>query len=154
MPLIVPATASFSSIRVQLIVIVYTALFPVPVTETTTVPRVISKKSPFIGYLYPFICQKNGFYPAYVINDHYARLELTYLTFMLREIKDVGFENFGSCEYYTFRENLKSNFLQSANVSQNIDPNTLRTKTLIKLLVKRFTPKPLLRLYGKIRRKK
>lgn len=57
--------------------------------------------------IYPFISQSEGYYPAWVLVDSFARIELTNLYYMLRQINLAYFEKCGPSPHYGMVTNLK-----------------------------------------------
>lgn len=56
-----------------------------------------------IERVYPLVIQSEGFYPGWVMSDKLARIEITNLNYMLREINVALFEN-GKYHYKPFQE--------------------------------------------------
>lgn len=48
-----------------------------------------------IERLYPFVAQQNGYYSAWVLSDKYAKMEITNLYKMFRDVNQTLFWNFG-----------------------------------------------------------
>jgi rhamnosyltransferase len=53
-----------------------------------------------IERLYPFIVQDAGYYPAWLLSDRYAAIEITNLYFMLREMNKAAFQIYGTNTSY------------------------------------------------------
>lgn len=52
-----------------------------------------------IERIYPFVVQHEGYYPAWVMADSFARIELTNWKFINRELEKAVFEQVGYCDF-------------------------------------------------------
>ena len=50
--------------------------------------------------VYPFVAQSEGYYPAWLMSDAFARIEVTNLSYMLRELNKVAFAIYGKNSHY------------------------------------------------------
>jgi rhamnosyltransferase len=53
-----------------------------------------------IERIHPFVAQQAGYYSAYIMSDHYARIEDTNLYYMLRKLNKTLFNIYGLNSYY------------------------------------------------------
>ena len=92
-----------------------------------------------IERLYGFVTQSKGFYPAWVMSDKFARIEITNLHFMLREYSVAVYNTTGQHQsnYYIANNNLMDG---------------LSFKKMFKYKVKQHIPKPLWKLLRNIYR--
>lgn len=89
--------------------------------------------------IYAFVVQSQGFYPAWVMTDRFARVELTNLHFMLREINLCLFPH-----YYT------TNLLDMTEKMKKYMKFKWSGRKSFKLAMKRITPKPIWTVLKKI----
>lgn len=101
-----------------------------------------------IERIYPFVVQEEGFYPAWVMVDTFAKIEVTNLNFMLRELNKMAFQMYGFNSHYGLVSTMKYTFNQ--NEKSNISPVDVALKKLIKEKLKRKIPKPIWNLLKKI----
>jgi rhamnosyltransferase len=78
--------------------------------------------------LYPFVAQDEGYYTGWVMSDYFARMELTNLHYMLRDIHTKFF-----CHYDIYNRQDMLNI-----IGQQYDQLSL--KAMIKLLIKKKLP--------------
>lgn len=83
-----------------------------------------------IERIYPFVVQEEGFYPAWVMVDTFAKIEVTNLNFMLRELNGVAFKMYGFNSHYGLISTMKY------DIMQNQENNTAQTDAIIKKLLK------------------
>jgi len=92
-----------------------------------------------IERIYAFIPQHEGYYPAWVMSDDFARIEITNLNYMLREINGELFHKYQTTCVFDMREKIKNNF--EFRWSREVG---------IKGLVKKYAPKPLWNFMKKV----
>lgn len=63
-----------------------------------------------IERIYPFVVQHEGYYPAWVLSDKFARIEITNLHFMLREINKDLLGKYFTTNLLDMTEKMKTNF--------------------------------------------
>lgn len=63
-----------------------------------------------IERIYPFVVQHEGYYPAWVLSDKFARIEITNLHFMLREINKDLLGKYFTTNLLDMTEKMKNNF--------------------------------------------
>ncbi|MDT0126583.1 rhamnan synthesis F family protein [Paenibacillus sp. RRE4] len=80
-----------------------------------------------IERIYPYISQQEGYFPAWVMADTFARIETTNLYYMLRQINRAYFSKFGPTAHYE----MVSNINKSVKVSR---------KYQTKQILKRYLP--------------
>ncbi|MCP1137543.1 rhamnan synthesis F family protein [Paenibacillus polysaccharolyticus] len=80
-----------------------------------------------IERIYPYISQQEGYFPAWVMVDTFARIETTNLYYMLRQINRAYFSKFGPTAHYE----MVSNIIKSVKVSR---------KYQTKQILKRYLP--------------
>ena len=68
-----------------------------------------------IERLYPYAVQQEGYYPAIVMSDYYAGIELTNLDYYVRSFNNVIADIFGYGHHFTLLERLKDLKTASAN---------------------------------------
>ncbi|GIO35110.1 LPS biosynthesis protein [Paenibacillus albilobatus] len=66
-----------------------------------------------IERIYPFVSQHEGYYPATVMVDTFARIEVTNLYYMLRQINIQYFNKCGAGPHYAVVSNLHRNLIAS-----------------------------------------
>lgn len=62
-----------------------------------------------IERIYPYVVQNEGYYTGWVLADSFARIELTNLNFMLRELNVAYFSKCGPTIHYSMLVNFKHN---------------------------------------------
>lgn len=82
-----------------------------------------------IERIYPIVSQHEGYYPAWVLADSFARIELTNVNYMLSEINKQYFSKYGPTYHPFLVMNLHNNFL--INVSW---------KDRLKIKLKKYLP--------------
>lgn len=92
---------------------------------------------------YGIVCQYEGYYPAWVMSDDYARIEITNLNFMLRELNTVLLNKYFTTNLLDMTEKMK------AHMDFNWDMKTILKKKVKKIL-KKILPKPIFKLARKI----
>lgn len=73
-----------------------------------------------IERVYGFVVQHEGYYPAWVMNDKFASIELTNIHFMLREINSPLLSKYYTTNLLDMTEKLKSNFKVSWDSSMGL----------------------------------
>ncbi|SEC12784.1 rhamnosyltransferase [Paenibacillus sp. GP183] len=86
-----------------------------------------------IERIYPYVAQHEGYYPAWVLSDSFAKIEITNLYYMLREINVQYFNKYGPTYHYHMVQNLQSNFLLDVS-----------WKDQIKVKLKKYLPRPVI----------
>ena len=82
--------------------------------------------------VYPFVVQQEGYYPAVVMADEYARIELTNLNYYARTYNRILIEN-GICNYgFKMREEL-SEALENTNLNFMISDRDYEKKLQMQL---------------------
>jgi len=83
-----------------------------------------------IERLYPFIVQHEGYYPGWLMVDTFARIEITNLYYMLKELNSVAFSIYG---INTHRDLLKK-------MKADHEKNNKSIKKYIKAVLKKILP--------------
>lgn len=101
-----------------------------------------------IERIYPFVVQEEGFYPAWLMVDSFAKIEITNLNFMLRELNDIAFKIYGFNSHFGLISTMKYSLMkESAN-------NALATDIIIrrqlKEKIKRKIPIPIWNMLKRI----
>lgn len=92
-----------------------------------------------IERIYPFVVQHEGYYPAWVMVDSFAQIEITNLYFMLRELNRVAFRLYGCNTHSNLVSTMKYSLMQNQdNGTMQID---IMLKHLLKEKIKRKVPK-------------
>jgi rhamnosyltransferase len=91
-----------------------------------------------IERIYPFVAQHEGYYPAWVLNDTFARIETTNLYYMLREINSQYFTKIGPATHYGVVTNLHNSIRPS-------------NKERFKMLLRKYLPRWLKRILKKLK---
>ncbi|GIP08707.1 MAG: rhamnan synthesis F family protein [Paenibacillus macerans] len=86
-----------------------------------------------IERIYPFVAQHEGYYSGWVLADTFARIEITNLYYMLREINNIYFDKCGPTIHYTMVQNLRKNMIIKLSFVQKI-----------KVKMKKTLPKPVI----------
>lgn len=92
-----------------------------------------------IERIYGIVVQHEGYYPAWVMSDNFARIEVTNLNYMLREINKTIFAKYYTLSLIDMTEKIKHNF--SFCWSREVGT---------KGLIKKYTPKPLWNFMKKV----
>ncbi|MEI2283285.1 rhamnan synthesis F family protein [Paenibacillus polysaccharolyticus] len=92
-----------------------------------------------IERIYPYISQQEGYFPAWVMADTFARIETTNLYYMLRQINRAYFSKFGPTAHYE----MVSNINKSVKVSR---------KYQTKQILKRYLPPVAIDVLKKVRK--
>ena len=92
-----------------------------------------------IERIYPFVAQHEGYYPAWLLADTFARIEITNLNYMLREINTQFFTNCGPTYHYSMVSIMKH------NISYKVP-----AKARAKMFVKKVLPRPVFNLLKRI----
>lgn len=92
-----------------------------------------------IERIYPFVVQHHRFYPAWVLSDRFAKIELTNLNYMLRKINVAYFEKYGFTNHYGL----------VSSIEQNV---RLQSRTFLKLKEKlrKILPASVFNLFKKV----
>jgi rhamnosyltransferase len=104
-----------------------------------------------IERIYPFVVQHEGYYPAWLMVDTFARIEITNLYYMLSEINKFLFFIYGYNTHYGLLNAIKNKLNEDPQVI-NYSLNDL-FKKLLKEKIKKTLPKPLFNFLKKIYRK-
>ena len=72
-----------------------------PIADDATVLHAIER-------IYPFCVQEEGYYPAWVMVDSYARIELDNWNYMNRELNQAEFQKVGVKPYRELLEAIRS----------------------------------------------
>lgn len=94
-----------------------------------------------IERIYPFVAQSEGYYPGWVMADSFARVEVTNLYYMLREININYFNKCGPNAHYAIVSNLKHGKIFKATI-----------KSRIKIILKRYLPASTINTLKRIKR--
>lgn len=87
--------------------------------------------------IYPFVAQQAGYYPAWVMADTYAKLEVTNLNFMLSELNKKAFQIYGLNSHFGLL-----NTMQATIINGTAYTDTNRAfNFLLKEKIKRKTPR-------------
>lgn len=92
-----------------------------------------------IERIYGFVIQHEGYYPAWLMSDKFARIEFTNLHFMLRELNKQLFSKYFTSNLMDMTQKMQSNF--QFNWSREIG---------FKGLCKKYCPKPMWNILKKI----
>lgn len=111
-----------------------------------------------IERIYPFVVQEEGYYPAWVLAETFAKVEFTNMNFMLREINKVAFQEYGFNSHYGLISTMKYRLNHKNNSNEEYIDSDHILRMLIKNKIKRKTPKviwnPLKWMYKLFRGKK
>ncbi|AQR97835.1 rhamnan synthesis F family protein [Clostridium saccharoperbutylacetonicum] len=99
-----------------------------------------------IERVYPYVVQDEGFYPAWIMVDTFAKIEITNLSYMLRELNDVAFELYGNNSF----NGLVSTMRYALDQNQNEMQTDKIIRKFIKEKIKRKVPKFIWRVVKKI----
>lgn len=93
-----------------------------------------------IERIYPIVVQHEGYYSGWVLADTFARIEITNLYYMLREINTTYFEKCGPTIHYSMVTNMKRNmYIRLSSVQK------------IKMWMKRTLPRPIIDILKNIK---
>jgi Lipopolysaccharide biosynthesis protein len=92
-----------------------------------------------IERIYPFIAQQQGFYPAWVMCDTYAKIEITDLYYMLRKLNITSSKLYGDNSFNTLI-NTMENYITGLGNKKETDR---LFRYLIKEKLRRFIPHPI-----------
>lgn len=95
---------------------------------------------------YGIVCQYEGYYPAWVMNDEYVRIEITNLYFMVRELNSVLFKHYYTTNLLDMTEKMKNNMYFKWDIHTSM-------KYKVKAFIKAILPKPVFKVLRKIYRK-
>lgn len=105
-----------------------------------------------IERIYPYVVQHEGFYPAWLFSDNFAKIEITNLHYMLREMTIIGMNKYGFNNFHGLKTVFKSD-----NYKPKIDtyiPTNLKFKVFfmykLKLKLKQILPEFVLKVLKKI----
>lgn len=101
-----------------------------------------------IERIYPLVVQEEGFYPAWVMVDTFASIEITNLNYMLREVNNAAFNLYGSNSFNGLITAM--NMAIEGNKQNNTMESDILLRKLIKEKIKRKTPKSLWNFIKKI----
>ncbi len=101
--------------------------------------------------LYPFIAQDHGYYPAWLMVDHYARVEHTNLVYMLSRLNSHLFKVYGLNSYAGLLAMLEASKEQDCQMPVAMNQDIL-LRQLLKNKLKAFLPRPLFVLLIKFKR--
>lgn len=102
-----------------------------------------------IERIYPFVAQQEGYYPAWIMVDTFARLEVTNLYYMLSEINKRAFKIYGLNSHCGLINTMQCSI---DNKTANYQSNQIFRK-MLKEKIKRKAPKRLWLFIKKIYRK-
>lgn len=95
---------------------------------------------------YGIVCQYEGYYPAWVMNDEYVRIEITNLYFMVRELNSVLFKHYYTTNLLDMTEKMKNNMYFKWDIHTSM-------KYKVKAFIKAILPKPVFKAVRKVYRK-
>lgn len=104
-----------------------------------------------IERIYPFVVQQEGYYPAWVMADTFARIEVTNLYYMLRELTKASFSIYGSHAHAELVRSVKDRSVEPSEMDAR-EVNAI-FRRFLKEKIKRSVPKRLWLLGKKIYRK-
>lgn len=93
-----------------------------------------------IERIYAFVVQDAGFYPAWGMTDKFARIELTNLNFMLREINRKVFDKYFTTSLIGMTDKMQHNMY--FNIS-----NKKRISRSLKEGIRKYTPRPIWKVF-------
>ena len=102
-----------------------------------------------IERLYPFVVQHEGYYSAWVMVDTFARIEVTNLYYMLRELNKILFSVYGYNSFWGLINTIKKNTIEASDETLDSQFYVL-FKRFIKRKLKKTLPKPLFNLLKKV----
>lgn len=91
---------------------------------------------------YPFVAQSEGYYPAWGISDSFARIEITNLYFMIREMNKSTFQLYQPNTLYNLKQFMDNDFIENGN--------RLTFRQNFKTIMKKYTPKPIWNFLKKV----
>ncbi len=97
---------------------------------------------------YGLICQHEGYYPAWVMSDAFARIEITNLNFMVRELNSILLSHYFTTNLLDMTETMKDKMIFQWSASHNIK---LTIKKILKKIFPKKTHKSLRYMYNKVR---
>ncbi|MEK5240002.1 rhamnan synthesis F family protein [Paenibacillus sp. FSL L8-0470] len=77
--------------------------------------------------IYPIVAQHEGYYSGWVLADSFARIEITNLYYMIREINKVYFDKCGPTIHYSMVTNMKKNMVIKLSYLQKIKMKMKKT---------------------------
>lgn len=97
-----------------------------------------------IERIYPYVAQQEGYYPAWVMTDSFASIEVDNLFFSLRELNKVAFAIFGADSHHKLVSKM-----QAAYYANMLNPNLpeTRVKNKIKRIIPSFIWKGMTKVY-------
>ncbi|MNW47688.1 Rhamnan synthesis protein F [compost metagenome] len=96
-----------------------------------------------IERVYPYVAQYEGYYPAWVMSDKLARIEITNLNYMLREINLAVFEN--GMYRYRYLNDIVYGIRQSIGKQKSL-------RYSIKSLLKKYLPPKVINSLKRVKR--
>jgi lipopolysaccharide biosynthesis protein len=93
-----------------------------------------------IERIYSFVVQHEGYYPGWVFSDTFARIEITNLYYMLRQINIAYFDKVGPSIHYSMLSNLRKNIKIKSSYLQRI-----------KMKLKKDLPKPMFNMLKRLK---
>ncbi|WP_105177324.1 rhamnan synthesis F family protein [Clostridium cagae] len=98
--------------------------------------------------IYPLVVQEEGFYPAWLMVDTFARIEITNLNYMLREVNNAVFKLYGSNSFNGIISAM--NIAIAGNEKNNMMESDILLRKLLKEKIKRKIPKSIWNTIKKI----
>ena len=95
-----------------------------------------------IERVYAFVVQHEGYYPAWVMSDDFARIELTNLDFMLREVNLALFEKYYTDNVYDMVQAIRTKMILAPAITK---------KRRAKEFVKKVLPSPIFNFLKKVK---
>lgn len=95
---------------------------------------------------YGIVCQYEGYYPAWIMNDEFARIEITNLYFMVRELNSILFRNYFTTNLLDMTEKMRNNMYFKWDIQTSM-------KYKVKAFIKAILPKPVFKALRKVYRK-
>jgi rhamnosyltransferase len=99
-----------------------------------------------IERIYPFVTQQAGYYPAWILVDTFAKLEVTNLNFMLGELNKKLFQIYGFNTHHGLIDTMNS-LIISGSAKSDVDR---ALKSLLITRIKRTVPKRIWDILRKI----
>ena len=99
-----------------------------------------------IERIYPYIVQHEKFYPAWLLTDSFASMEINNLHYMLREIAVSGMNSWGTSNFKTFNNCSKHKLYAMYKYKSNYYSDKFKSK------LRHYLPKPIFGLLKKLYR--
>ena len=96
---------------------------------------------------YGIVCQYEGYYPAWVMNDEYVRIEITNLHFMVRELNSKLFSHYFTTNLLDMTEKMRNHMYFKWDIHTSF-------KYKIKIFLKTILPRPIFNIVKRIYNRK